>query len=233
MSKATERKAKAKKDKKVRVVKDELAGQELVAEAGVNETTKSAESEQRLAQIVNLFIAGHSLTSIGEAIGATADEVDRMLQNDATRYVRNQPQLRTYVRNWVSHKYTQLLESDWEAATEKVGTYTDADGIVHSSDPSNKLAHQDRVIRILDGMRKLHGADAPVQAEIKVEHAPEAVEKMVSRLAASAGLGYDTSIFDAEVIDGEVIDESTVQESAELLEIASQNVETENEGEEL
>lgn len=163
----------------------------------------------RLAQVVNLHIAGYSLADIGKAIGASADEVDRMLSADAARYVRSQPALRTYVRNWISERYTMLLESDWEwatAAAPKPGdpTALDEHGRPKPFDYDTKLAHQDRVLRVLDSMRKLHGADAPTQTEVKVEAAPEAVEKLVNSLAAASGLGYDDTIFDVEVVEDAV-----------------------------
>lgn len=154
----------------------------------------------QLAQIVNLMIAGYTLSEIGSSIGATEDEVDRLLQRDAARYVRNQPQLRTYVRNWITKKYTDLLDADWTQATDK--------------NHAKQLEYQDRAIRILDSMRKLHGADAPVQAEVKVDAAPEAVEAMVAMLAASSGVGYDVSVFD--VVDAEVVHDAADEAEAAL-----------------
>lgn len=164
-----------------------------------------AENAKRLAQIVNLHIGGYSLADIGNAIGASADEVDRMLSQDASRYVRSQPALRVFVRNWISAKYTKLLEADWEAAT-------DVDAI-------GKLENQDRVIKILDRMERLHGAAAPVQTEIKIDAAPEAVELMVAALASGAGLGFDMNIFDAEIV------EDAVEQAAVALEVSSAAVE--------
>lgn len=148
-----------------------------------------------LAQIVNLHIAGHSLADIGASIGMSAEQVDSMLMNETARYVRTQPALRTYVRNWISSKYTDMLEADMEIATDV--------------DHAEKLDHQDRVIKILKEMGRLHGAAAPVQTEIKIEAAPESVERMVAALAASAGQGYDASVFD--VIDAEVVHEAAEQ----------------------
>lgn len=174
-------------------------------------TTKTADDAVQLAQIVNLHIAGYSLAQIGQAIGASADEVDRRLSSDAARYVRSQPALRTYVRNWVSDRYTQLLEAVWQDATDK-------------SSPL-KFESQDRAIRILERMEKLHGAAAPVQKEIVVEAAPESVTALVDAIAASQGLGYDTDIFD--VVDAQVI-ETSVDQSAQLLESAGQAVEDED-----
>lgn len=170
---------------------------------------------QRLAQVVNLHIAGFSLTQIGSAIGASADEVDQMLASDAARYVRSQPALRTYVRNWISERYTKMLDADWEQATDK--------GHPH------KLEHQDRVLRILDSMRKLHGADAPVQTEVKVEAAPEAVEKLVSALASQQGLGYDDSIFD--VVDAELVHEAAEQ-APQATEVSGNAADQDQEGDE-
>lgn len=157
---------------------------------------------ERLAQVVNLKIAGHSFEDIGVAIGASAKEVEQMLATDVARYVRSQPALRVYVRDWVSEKYTQLLDAVWDEASDK-----------HHP---KKLEHQDRAMKILDSMRKMHGADLPVQSEVKIETAPEAVEKLVSALAATQGLGYDVSIFDAEVIDEDDVHEA-VEQSAEAL----------------
>lgn len=185
------------------------AAQQAAAEKAQTEAQAAA---ARLAQIVNLHIAGFSLSDIGAQIGATADEVDRMLANDMQRYVRSQPALRTYVRNWISGKYTAMLEADWEAASDK--------------DHREKLEHQDRVMRILAGMERLHGAAAPTQTEVKVEAAPEAVERLVAALSAQNGVGYDTSIFD--VIDVEEVTEAVhdvTQESLAALERASSEVE--------
>lgn len=168
------------------------------------------EDATRLAQIANLIIAGHSLDSIAVAIGATPEELDALVQRDMARYVRSQPALRVFVRNWISEKYGGLLEAVWSEATDRTHR--------------EKLENQDRALRILDRMAKLHGAEAPVQSEVKVDAAPEAVEKMVAAIAAQAGKGYDASIFD--VVDAEVVHE--VHEStARELEEASDAVERE------
>lgn len=164
----------------------------------------------QLAQIVNLHLAGYSLADIGASIGATADEVDRRLSQDAARYVRSQPALRVYVRNYISERYTQLLDAIWKDATDMTPQKLSVNGF------DKKLASQDRAIKILDRMAKLHGAEAPVQSEVKIEAAPEAVEKLVAALAAGRGLGYDTSIFDGEIVDAEVVHEAVEQSHAEL-----------------
>lgn len=171
---------------------------------------------QQLAQIVNLHIAGFSLQQIGEAIGATEQEVDRLLATQTARYVKSQPALRTYVRNWVSERYTQLLESVWDGAVDTMA--------------SDQLDRQDRALRILDKMTKLHGAEAPVQHEVQVDSAPEAVEKLVSVLAATQGVGYDMNVFDGDVIEAEVIEDAVTQ-SARALEVSGNAVEEAVEGE--
>ena len=152
------------------------------------QTAQKAQAAQ-LAQIVNLHIAGFSLGDIGASVGKTADEIDRMLREDTARYVRTQPALRTYVRNYISGKYDKLLEAVWDEATDR--------------GHPKKLENQDRAVRILERMAKLHGADAPTQAEVKIETQPEAVEAMVKALAASQGMAYDDSVFD--VVDAEII----------------------------
>lgn len=159
------------------------------AEVAEQAQTETAAAAARLAQIVNLHIAGFSLSAIGAQIGATPDEVDRMLSTDAARYVRSQPQLRVYVRNFLSEKYTALLDTVWDRATD--------------ADHRENLEAQDRAMRVLKEMGNLHGAAAPTQTEVKVEAAPDAVEKLVSALAESQGLGYDVNIFD--VVPGEVV----------------------------
>lgn len=169
----------------------------------------------RLAQIVNLHIGGYSLAEIGASIGASADEVDRMLTNDTARYVRNQPALRTYVRNWISSKYLAMIDADWDTAIDKMSP--------------EKLENQDRVMRMLDRMSKLHGADAPVQSEVKVDAAPEAVERLVSALAAGQGLGYDMNVFD--VVPGTVVHDAA-QQSVQELEVSGNRVEDPQEGDE-
>lgn len=178
-------------------------------------------SAMRLAQIVNLHLAGMSLAEIGATIGASADEVDRMLSTDAQRYIRSQPALRVYVRNYISAKYTDLLDAIWDDATDKT-----ASGKITANGFDRKLASQDRAIKILDRMAKLHGADAPVQTEIKVEAAPEAVDRLVQALAASQGQGYDVSIFD--VIEGEVVHEAATQAGV-AAEVSGNHVEDGNE----
>ena len=170
----------------------------------------------RLAQIVNLHIAGFSLAEIGASIGATEAEVDRMLSADMQRYVRSQPALRTYVRNYVSGKYTALLEAVWDEATDKTH--------------AEKLENSAQALRILKEMSRLHGAEAPVQSEVKVESAPEAVEQLVSRLAAAQGLGYDMDVFNsvATTVPGTVVHQA-VEQSDRALQAASEAVE-ESEG---
>lgn len=153
---------------------------------------------QQLAQIVNLHIAGYSLSQIGAQTGYTAQEIDDMLARDAARYVRSQPALRVYVRNWISERYQKMIEADWETAVDK-------------QSPA-RLENQDRVIRLLNQMSKLHGAEAPVQTEVKIETAPEDVDKMVQRLSAAQGMGYDMAVFD-DIVDAEVVSEGDVPEA--------------------
>lgn len=167
----------------------------------------------RLAQIVNLHIAGFSLADIGAQIGASEAEIDRMLQQDSSRYVRSQPALRNYVRNFISEKYSGLLDAVWDEATDKT----------HHA----KLEHQDRALRILDRMAKLHGAEMPVQSEVKVDTAPEAVEALVKALSARQGLGYDDSIFD--VVDADVVSD-IVTEAHERTEVSGNEADQPQEG---
>lgn len=178
----------------------EAAEEKAAAEVELAAATSAAAQQAAvLAQIVNLHIAGHSLSAIGAAIGATADEVDRMLSTETQRYVRNQPALRTYVRNFISSKYSEMLESVFPQAT----------------DPSRKdqLEYFDRAQRVLAQMGRLHGAEAPTQTEVKVEAKPESVEKMVAALASGQGLGYDPDVFDLDEDDvHEIVESSHVAE---------------------
>lgn len=200
---AEKKKRKASEARKAKA----LARREAEADLAV-QPTKAKSDAARLAQIVNLHIAGFSLAEIGASIGASVAEVDRLLSEDAARYVRTQPQLRRYVRNYISGRYSELLSTVWDTATDKEHVLM--------------LDHQDRALRILDKMAKLHGAEAPVQSEVKVESAPEAVEKLVSALAAQQGLGYDVGIFD--VVDAEVVEDAVTQ-SADALGVAGDEVE--------
>lgn len=162
---------------------------------------------QRLAQIVNLIIAGHSMADIAAATGSTVDEVETMLTNDVSRYVRTQPALRVFVRNWVSAKYTGLLNAVYDQAVDKTN--------------GKQLEYHTAAVRVLERMADLHGAKMPTQSEVKVEAAPEAVEKMVEALARAQGVGYDANIFD--VVDAEVV-EDAVEESEAALADASEAV---------
>lgn len=167
----------------------------------------------QLAQIVNLHLAGYSLSEIGLSIGATEREVDRLLTQNTARYIKNQPSLRAYVRNYISGQYLELLGPVMPKAT----------------DPSDPLflESQDRALRTLDRLAKLHGAEAPVQKEVTIEAAPEAVEKLVAALADRSGLGYDESIFDGE-FEEDVAD--AVEQQHAALEAASAEVERPSEG---
>jgi hypothetical protein len=167
-----------------------LPGSAEAGEMGLAQQSPAVQSAVRLAQVVNLHIAGYSLGAIGAALGCSADEVDRMLSQDTARYVRNQPALRAYVRNWISQRYTAMIEADYREATD-------------ASHPK-KLEHQDRVMRMLGQMAKLHGAEAPSQLEVQMDAAPEAVDKMVQALSQAMGGGYDTEVFDAEVVEDAV-----------------------------
>lgn len=173
-----------------------LPGSADAGDLGMAQQSPEVQSAVRLAQVVNLHIAGYSLSAIGAALGCSADEVDRMLSTDTARYVRNQPALRAYVRNWISQRYTAMIEADYVQATD--------------SKHPKKLEHQDRVMRMLGQMGKLHGAEAPTQAEITVDAAPEAVDKMVTMLSAAMGGGYDANVFDAEIVS-ETVDEAGQQ----------------------
>lgn len=135
-----------------------------------------------------------------------------MLSADTARYVKSQPALRTYVRNYISGKYTELLETVWDRATDDQHV--------------ENLEAQDRALRILDRMGRLHGAEAPVQSEVKVESAPEAVEELVKRLASAQGLGYNMNVFDT--VSGTVVHsdiERAVEQSARALEVSGNAVE--------
>lgn len=185
------------------------------ADLAVQESTAKAQAAQ-LAQIVNLTIAGLTFEEIGASIGASADEIERRLMNDTARYVRTQPALRAYVRQWISGKYLKMIDADWDAAIDVTS--------------AEKLDNQDRVMRMLDRMAKLHGAEMPVQSEVKLDAAPEAVERLVAALAAGQGLGYDTSIFD--VVEGEVVHEAAVQ-TDKALEVSGNRIDDAGEGEPL
>jgi hypothetical protein len=187
---------------------EQAAAEKAAALELAKATTRAQTQAQRLAQIVNLHISGYSLAAIGAAIGATEAEVDRMLTQETARYVKNQPALRVYVRNYLSEKYTAMLDAVWEDASDK--------------NSKVKLESQDRALRILKEMKDLHGAAAPVQTEIKVEATPESVEKIVAALAAGQGMGYDDAIFDT--VPGEVVHSAPAQAHA-ALEVSGNDVE--------
>lgn len=132
-------------------------------------------------------------------------------------YVRNTPQLRVFVRNWVSKQFTDLLEADMPAATDPLHP--------------QKLENQDRAIRILERIARLHGADAPTQSEVTVDAAPETVDKMVAALSALSGKAYSTDIFDD---DEEPLDVEILSDTAdEMLTDATDRVADETEDDDL
>lgn len=146
-----------------------------------------AEKSKQLAQIVNLYIGGYSFADIGAAIGATEAEVDRMINSETARFVKNQPALRTFVRNFVSEKYLGLLEAVYDQATDKAD--------------EKQLEYVAAANKVLAQMGRLHGAEAPTQSEVKVESAPEVVDNLVKKIAAAQGRGYDENIFDVDEDD--------------------------------
>ena len=183
---------------------------EAAKQLAIQQGAQKARAAQ-LAQIVNLMIGGYSLTDVAASIGATVPEVERMLAEETQAYVRTQPALRTYVRNYVSGKYSELLEAVIHEATDRK----------HGQKLENSL----QAVRILERMARLHGADAPTQSEVKIEAAPEAVDRIVKALAAQEGLGYDESIFDdPDIIDVEVVEDAVAQ-SAVALEVSRNQVE--------
>lgn len=157
------------------------------------------QASMRTAQIANLLIGGHTFESIGAATGASAKEVEDMLNADSTRYIRSQPALRQWVRRWASGKYSELLGSVWDQAV--------------NPNHREQLAYQDRARPLVERITKLHGAEAPTQAEVKIEQAPESVQRIVDAIAASQGMGYDVDIFDTpDVVDGVLVDETHAAE---------------------
>lgn len=166
---------------------------------------------QRLAQIVNLIIAGFSMPEIAAATGSTTMEIEKILTQDVSQYVRTQPALRVFVRNWISAKYTGLLDSVYDQATD--------------TSNERQLEYQDRAVRLLERMARLHGAEMPTQSEVKVDAAPEAVEKMVEALAKAQGVGYDVNVFDTveQIVDAEIVHEAVEEAEGALLD-ASERV---------
>lgn len=206
--------------------KKSIAAAAKAAERQAAEDLRNAEKAeaQRLAQIVNLKISGHSFADIGAQIGMSGDEVEQMLVRDAGKYVRTQSALRAYVRDWIGEKYTGLLDAVYTEATDR--------------NHPEKLENSAQALRILDKMSRLYGADAPTQSEVKVEASPESVEQLVAALAAGKGIGYDTDVFDADIVEAEIVedDEPPVdrlhQQALTALENASREVEEEHDGDE-
>lgn len=155
------------------------------------------------AQLANLVIAGFSFEQIGASIGASPAEVERMLNESSARYVRTQSSLRIWTRNYLSGQYAKMLEVDMPIATDP--------------NRADMLEHQDRAIRILSQLAKLHGAEAPSQSEVKVETAPEAIEKMVERLSRERGTGFDLEVFDLDDDDIVEINEAAASAPAQSL----------------
>lgn len=204
----------------VRTAKQVAVSEKAAAEAAIKAEEAAAAlaaqtAARRTAQIANLLISGHTFESIGAQIGSTAQEVEAMLNADSTRYIRSQPALRQWVRRWASGKYSELLEAVWDQAV----------------DPKHReqLAYQDRARPLVEKITKLHGAEAPTQAEVKVEAAPESVQKLVDAIAASQGMGYDIDIFDdADIVDGDLVADTAAGE-LEAAQVADHKIDGEDE----
>lgn len=196
-----------------RTTKQKEAAEKALAAREASDAAEAAKTaalshDAKLAQIANLLIAGHTFDSIGASIGATGAEVEAMMNAESSRFVRNQPALRTFVRNYISSKYTDLLDTVWAGATDK--------------NHKDMLEHQAAAVRVLERMGRLHGADAPVQKEVKIESAPEQVNALVNMLAQRSGMGYDVDIFDT--VPGTVV-HSASEAAHEALEVSGNDVE--------
>lgn len=181
--------------------------------------TKADAVAARTAQIANLLISGHTFESIGAQIGMTATELEREFNKDSARYVRTQASLRIWVRNYLSSQYAAMLAVDMPRATD--------------AQRPDMLEHQDRAMRLLKEMGRLHGAEAPTQSEVKVEAAPESIERMVRKLAEQQGAGYDMDVFDLDDDDVTEVGEQAQAAPADALralEAASREVERPQEG---
>lgn len=204
---------------KTRTPKQQKALEERQARENLMNAEQAA--AQRLAQVVNLKIAGHSFAAIGKAIGCTADEVETMLQRDAGAFVRTQPALRGYVRNFISEKMSGLLDATYSQAINK--------------NRPDQLDYVASVQRTLKGMADLYGANAPTQSEVTVDAAPEAVERLVQKFANQRGVGYDLDVFDLDDDDveeiAEIVEEAHTQVQA-ALESSSEAVEQAQDGDE-
>lgn len=188
------------KGAKLPAIKQELTPAQKAARTRAENNALEKAKSERLAQIVNLLIGGYSIERVAAEVGMTADELERMITSDTARFVRTQPALRQYVRKWISAKYTELLDAVWDEATDK--------------NHKEKLEHQDRALKILREMDRLHGAAAPAQSEVKIESEPEAITKVIEKISQMQGLNYDTSVFD--VVEAEVVHEA-VEEAHEAL----------------
>lgn len=190
------------KGNKLPATRQELTPQQKAARTRAENNALMKAKGERLAQIANLIIAGYDIDRIAAETHSTPAEIERMITADMSRFVRTQPALRIFVRNYISKKYTELLDAVWDEATDKTHT--------------QKLEHQDRALKILREMERLHGAAAPTQSEVKIESTPEAVEKVIDRLSAMQGLNYDVDVFD--VVDAEIVHEADEQAGAALAE---------------
>lgn len=191
------------------VVRDERTKATIDAHAA---QTADVVAAQRAAQVANLLIAGYSYEEIGASIGATAQEVEKMLTGDVARYIRTQPALRQWTRRWLSGKMTGLLEAVYDQAVDP--THRD------------QLAYHDRARATLKDLAKLHGAEAPTQVEVEMPNVTDAVQQVLDKVAASQGLAYDVDVFD---LDPEDITEMTEHE-AKALEAATQEVDDDQTG---
>lgn len=191
------------------VVRDERTKATIDAHAA---QTADVVAAQRAAQVANLLIAGYSYEEIGASIGATAQEVEKMLTGDVARYIRTQPALRQWTRRWLSGKMTGLLEAVYDQAVDP--THRD------------QLAYHDRARATLKDLAKLHGAEAPTQVEVEMPNVTDAVQQVLDKVAASQGLAYDVDVFD---LDPEDITEMTEHE-AKALEAAEQEVDDDQTG---
>lgn len=172
----------------------------------IQEIDLPTEEAQRLAQIVNLQIAGYSLAQIAAGSGTTVAELERLLTKDTGTFVRTLPAMRAHARSRISGELHAMTEAVREMALNPT-KIVEIDGEAVEVANDRMLDAQDRMLRNVKELAKLYGAYAPTQTEVKIENAPEAVERLIQKIAEAEGLGYDSSVFDDDIEDAEIVED--------------------------
>jgi len=148
-----------------------------------------------IAHVINLQIAGWTLDEIATHMELPREMLVSALIAHQKRFVKNQADLREYMRGLAGDRLDALLKAVWADAT--------------NPESPRQFPAQDRALKNIESQRKLWGLDAPNQVEISHKPTDEAVADLVQQVHhALTGIPMEDEdildIAEADVLPDEV-----------------------------